>query len=96
MSEQASDLQVTVKLYGLLRDYHPHKEEPPHRAFTLSVPSGASLMTVLDLLGIPEEIVAGAARNGDTVSLETGIESEDDLRYFSPIAGGGGPKSDRT
>lgn len=87
----AATVSITVRLYGLLRDYHVNAGPLAHRPFTVVVPADATVATLVANLHIPVELVAGVAVNGETAVLATPLHEGDQVRLFPPVAGGSPP-----
>lgn len=85
-------MNVEVKLYGVLRRYRP-ADQPgaPHHVFTLVCPFGATVYSIMTQLGLEEGVVAAAAINNQTASLDTLLQPGDKLALFPPSAGGNPP-----
>jgi sulfur-carrier protein len=82
-------VEVEVKLYGSIRRYRPATAAgAPHHPFDLTLPEGATPITVAELLAIPEGLVSAAAVNGEAVSPETPLQPGDKVTLFPPAAGG--------
>jgi molybdopterin converting factor small subunit len=85
----SGDIQVTVKLYGLLRDHRPKTAAgAPHHPFTLTLPTKATVTDLADRLGIPDGFVNAAAVNNTAVSPDTSLNDGDQVNLFPPSAGG--------
>lgn len=87
MSEQPAG--VTVRLYGMLREFRPQDAGgAPHHPFFVPLPAPPTLAALAAALGLPEGLVAGAARNGEAVALTAPLAAGDDVRFFPPVSGG--------
>jgi molybdopterin converting factor small subunit len=85
----SGDIQVTVKLYGLLRDHRPKTAVgPPHHPFTLTLPTKATVADLAAQLGIPDGFVNAAAVNNTAVAPDTPLHNGDQVNLFPPSAGG--------
>lgn len=82
-------IQVTVKLYGLLRDHRPKTAVgAPHHPFTVTLPANATVADLADQLAIPDGFVTAAAVNNTAVSPDTSLHDGDQVNLFPPSAGG--------
>jgi molybdopterin converting factor small subunit len=78
-------MNVTVKLYGDLRDYATHTR--PHR-WEGEVPSRADVRAVIEQIGCPRKKVVRVLRDGLPVSLDTDVREGDLLFFLSRLGGG--------
>ncbi|HID51655.1 MAG TPA: MoaD/ThiS family protein [Anaerolineae bacterium] len=82
-------MEITVKLYGRLRNYRPDDAPgAPHHPFSLAVADDAVVATVAARLGIDMGFVAGTAVNGETAQFDTPLQKGDQVSLFPPTAGG--------
>jgi molybdopterin converting factor small subunit len=79
-------MRVVVKLHALLRDYRPAGSTGS--TLQLDVSDGATVQSVLDLLGIPRSRVHLAVVNDRQVTSDAALREGDVLRLFPPVAGG--------
>ena len=82
----ADSLATTVKLYAALKKYTPEGSDD---GLLLSLPTGATVQYVVDMLNIPRE-QAGMLVVGDSY-VDVGAVLEDglELSVLPPLAGGG-------
>ena len=82
-------MEVTVKLHGILRRYRPEKSEgSPHHPFTMTCPLHATVDDILSFLGIGHGIGFVVAVNGEAAELATPLDQGDIVYLFPPAAGG--------
>jgi molybdopterin converting factor small subunit len=82
-------LQVSVKLYGTLRRRRPDSAPgAPHHPFVVSLPHGANVLELSELLGINSGLVSAVAVNGQAANDETSLQDGDEVAFFPPAAGG--------
>ena len=77
-------MQVTVELLGPLRDHLAGNDSTT----SLDVPSGATVVSVIQALGIPASQSWNASIDGKLVYNETLMKDGDRMMVFPPIAGG--------
>ncbi|HFQ94114.1 MAG TPA: hypothetical protein ENK32_08905 [Anaerolineae bacterium] len=84
-------MEITVKLYGRLRKYRPDDAPgAPHHSFLLEAPEEATPAAIAAALGIDPGLVAGAAVNGESTSMDAPLQEGDQVSLFPPTAGGDG------
>ena len=85
----ASEINVNVKLYGVLRRHRPDSAPgSAHDLFTVNPSKG---MTVTDLgkeWGINPSAFSAIAINGEAADEHTLLSEGDEIRIFPPSAGG--------
>ena len=82
-------IEVTVKLYGVLRRQRPAAAEgAAHQAFEITLAEGAAVGDLMAELGIGRETVSAVAVNGESVDELTQLQNGDNVRLFPPSAGG--------
>ena len=82
-------MEVEVKLYAVLRRYRPDTVGgAKHHPFVFTLPAGATISTLTELLKIPEDLVTAAALNDDAVDVDTLLLDGDKVGLFPPSAGG--------
>ncbi len=82
-------MELTVKLYGILRRYRPETAEgAPHHPFPISLPENSTLHDLIDLLQIKDGVVNATAVNGEAVNQDTRLHDGDTISLFPPAAGG--------
>lgn len=79
-------MQVTVKLNGLLRPYHPG----PNRSvpLTISIEAGATPTSVAHGLNLPSDLVRMVFVNEVQVTLDQPLNDGDHLAFFTVLVGG--------
>lgn len=77
-------MQVTVELLGPLREHLAGNDSTT----SLDVPSGATVVSVIQALGIPASQSWNASIDGKLVYNETLMKDGDRMMVFPPIAGG--------
>ena len=79
-------MTVHVKLFALLRRYHPG----PNRSTPLSIalPEGSTVADLIALLNLPDDIVRAAFVNGEKLPLDTLLHEGDLVSMFSAVVGG--------
>jgi len=79
-------VKVSVKLYALLRKYHPG----PNRSDPLEVdlPEGAVIADVLPALNLPAHLVHSVSLNHQISRLEAPLKEQDRIGLFPPVVGG--------
>ena len=82
-------MQVEVKLYGVLRKKRPQGiGGAPHHPFTVELSVGATVVELVQQLGIPKGTLNGAAVNGTAGDLTVALKDGDKINLFPPTAGG--------
>lgn len=82
-------MAVEVRLYGTLRRYRPSSASgAPHHPFTVHIPDGSTVETLLDHLSIAGGLVNAAAVNDEAVELSTRLSEGDRVALFPAAAGG--------
>jgi len=79
-------MQITVRLYGILQEHRPR--DCNTKSFTLNLEDGAMVGSVVNKLGIPEDILLLAFIDKQQVPLETPLNNGINLWLFPPVAGG--------
>ena len=79
-------MTVQVKLFALLRRYHPG----PNRSTPLSItlPEGSTVADLIALLNLPDDLVRAAFVNGEKLPLDTLLHEGDLVSMFSAVVGG--------
>jgi len=79
-------VRVTVKLHAILRDYRPagFKGDVMH----LDLEDGATVLQVLEHIGIPRKSLHAAFLNDEQVDVDAVLDEGDFLRLFPPVVGG--------
>lgn len=81
-------MDITIRLYGALRHYRIADGEAMHRPFVTEVEQGATVETVLELLGIPPHLISALAVNGEQAETTSALSDGDTVHIFPPAAGG--------
>ncbi len=79
-------MNIQVKLYALLRRYHPGPN--PSAWLTLELPDGATIADAAVQLQLPDGLVHAAAVNGESCELDHPLQDGDRVSLFPPAAGG--------
>ena len=79
-------MKVNVKLYALLRKYHPG----PNRSIPLEVivPEGATVRDLIPALSLPADFVRSAFINNEARPLDWQLAEGDLVAIFPPVVGG--------
>jgi len=77
-------MNITLKLYTVLREYLP--EDLKNN--TLSIPANSKVVDVLNLLKIPDGLPKIILINGAQKNPESELSDGDELSIFPPISGG--------
>ncbi|MBI2975622.1 MAG: MoaD/ThiS family protein [Chloroflexi bacterium] len=79
-------MKIYVKLFALLRQYHPG----PNRSTPLEVdlPAGAVAADLVPSLGLPDQLVRHAFINNQQKTLDTPLAEGDQVNLFPPVSGG--------
>jgi len=79
-------MKVYVKLFALLRQYHPG----PNRSEPLAVelPEGATAADLVPALQLPDTLVRHAFINNEQKTLDTALNDGDKINLFPPVSGG--------
>jgi sulfur carrier protein ThiS len=83
--DQDRTMHVTVKLFGTLRRFSP-KDTPG--VWSGEILPGSTLLQLVACLGAPQDEVAAAAINGETVPLETVIPENATVMLVTHVNGG--------
>ena len=79
-------MRVTVKLHAILRDYRPPGWQGD--VMTVEIDDGATVLAVLERLGIPRRRLHAAFLNDEQVGVDARFAEGDFLRLFPPVVGG--------
>jgi len=79
-------MNVQVKLYALLRRYHPGPD--PSAWLMLELPDDATVAHAAARLKLPAGLVHAAAVNGESCELDHPLQEGDRVSLFPPAAGG--------
>lgn len=78
-------MNVTIKLYGTLRRF---SDPATPGVWQGEIPAASTLRQLVDLLGAPEEEVAAAAINGETLPLDAVIPENATVMLVTNVNGG--------
>jgi molybdopterin converting factor small subunit len=82
-------MEVTVKLFGILRRHRPEEiEGAPHHPFNAELPESATVDDLRSRLGVGEGVLSAVAVNGESADLATPLHEGDAVSFFPPAAGG--------
>lgn len=79
-------MKITVKLHGILQEYHP--QDSNGRQFDLTIDDGATVESVVSQLGIPQNAFYLATLDQKQVSIDTPLVDRGVLWLFPPVVGG--------
>ncbi len=79
-------IQVAVRLYATLRRYHP--EAQSGKTIQLTLPDGATVAQLIQVLPIPPGTVKRVFVNGIICDDDHVLQDGDEAGVFPPIAGG--------
>jgi sulfur carrier protein len=74
-------MKIKIKLFAILRDFGPDIEEK-------SVPENSSVESVVNSLGLPEDIPLLTIVNGVHTDPQDTLKEGDVLALFPPVGGG--------
>lgn len=83
--QATEQIRVRLQLFADLRKYLPAGESG---AYTISLPEGATVATMLSAAGIPEAEEITIGLNGERGTREQPLKDGDDVVLFSPMEGG--------
>jgi molybdopterin converting factor small subunit len=86
MCRRPADVKVYVKLYALLRKYHPG----PNRSIPMeiSMVDGAVVSDLIPVLGLEPKFVRAAFVNNEAQGLDVRLNDGDQVALFPPVVGG--------
>lgn len=79
-------MRLTVKLFATLGKFRP--DAAGEKPFELQVHDGATVQKVIEMLGLPENVVRVVFVNGRARPLDWTLSDGDELGIFPPIGGG--------
>lgn len=79
-------MHLTVRLFAHLVQYRPSSSSG--RSFTMELPDGSDISTLIEKLGIPEEEVKTVFVNHIISPPDAILKEGDEVGIFSPIGGG--------
>ena len=77
-------MNITLKLYTVLREYLPGDLKDN----ILSIPDNSKVVAVINMLKIPDEVPKIILINGAQKKPESKLSDGDELSMFPPISGG--------
>jgi len=79
-------MTVQVKLFALLRKYHPG----PNRSapLSLALSEGSSIADVIAVLKLPADVVRASFVNGEKLAPDSVLREGDLVSLFSAVVGG--------
>lgn len=79
-------MTIQVKLFALLRSYHPG----PNRSTPIGVvlPNGSTIANVVSALKLPADTVRAVFVNGEKQPLDTELRDGDLVSLFPAVVGG--------
>ncbi len=77
-------MRITVKLYGNLKKYSPHKNETAE----MEIDPDMTIQSLLARLGVPDKAVWMSAINDNVVDESSELRDGDLLEVFEPVGGG--------
>jgi len=80
------NIMVRVRLYALLRDYHPGPDNS--NPFSVTVPIGTTVTELAELLKLPNGLLRNAFVNNAACELDTCLKDSDSISLFPPVSGG--------
>ena len=80
------NITVQVRLYALLRDYHPGPDKSKPLSVTIS--KGAMVIDLVKVLKLPAGLLRNAFINNAACDLETCLHDSDSISLFPPVSGG--------
>jgi molybdopterin converting factor small subunit len=82
-------MEITVKLYGVLRRHRPAGiDGAPHHPFTVSLPERATVDDLRALINLGNGHITAVAVNGASAEMTTVLHNSDVVSFFPPAAGG--------
>jgi molybdopterin converting factor small subunit len=82
-------MEITVKLYGMLRRNRPASAPgAPHHPFQFSISENSTIADLVRLLEMKDGVVNGSAVNGDAANMDSPLHEGDTISLFPPAAGG--------
>ena len=80
------NITVQVRLYALLRDYHPGPDKS--KPLSVTVPNGTIVSDLVEVLKLPAGLLRNAFINNASCDLDTYLQDCDSISLFPPVSGG--------
>ena len=80
------NITVQVRLYALLRDYHPGPGNS--NPISVTVPVGTTVLDLAKVLKLPNGLLRNAFINNAACELDTCLKNSDSISLFPPVSGG--------
>ena len=80
------NITVQVRLYALLRDYHPGPDNS--NPFSVTVPVGTTVIGLAEVLELPNGLLRNVFINNAACELDTCLNDSDSISLFPPVSGG--------
>ena len=80
------NITVKVRLYALLRDYHPGPDKS--KPLSVIIPNGAMVSDLVEVLKLPDGLLRNAFINNASCALDTYLQDCDSISLFPPVSGG--------
>lgn len=77
-------MKLTVELQGFLKDYSPAGD----RVFEYDLPDGSSVNTLVDRLGVPDELASVVIVSDENVEPSHTLRDGDRVTLIPPLSGG--------
>ena len=84
-SEDSRTITVRVRLFAALRRFLPPGVDGP---LERTLPAGATAADLLEAIGVPDDIDATVAINGELAERKDALEDGADVMVLSPMEGG--------
>jgi len=79
-------VKIHVKLLGTLGKHCPGHD--PRSGMEIDVPSDASVMDIVEILGLPTDRIGFVSVNGELVTAEDHVAEGAVVKFFHPLRGG--------
>ena len=87
-SEDSGTIIVHVRLFAALRRFLPPGVDDP---IERTLPAGATVVDLLNAIGVPEDIDPTVAINGELAERQDALPNGADVMVLSPMEGGSRP-----
>jgi len=84
-SEDPGTIIVRVRLFAALRRFLPSGVDGP---LERALPAGATVADLLDAIGVPDDIDATVAIDGELAERKDALQDGADVMVLSPMEGG--------